>query len=174
MRISVILCFILSIPACALFQSREATAIERILAADRALFEAAAAEVRSSGADPLEYYVEGLNSISLEGAPPDFRSAWINHVSAWEDVQRQVEERTRSQGRGLFASIIGFFIGNPAMVAGGLIDLLSANDVDTGRAHRSWCRIAELSRLYGARLPQSSRAVAGNFKVNPPEEPECL
>lgn len=174
MRFFVILCFILSIPACALFQSREAAAIERILAADRGLFEAAAAEARTRDGDPVAYYVRGLNSISVEGAPPDFRSAWIDHVSAWEDVQRQVQDRTRSQGRGLFASIIGLFIGNPAMAVGGLIGFLSANDVDTRRAHTSWCRIAELARLYGARLPESSPMVAGNFKVNPPEGPECL
>lgn len=174
MRISVILCFILSIPACVLFQSREATAIERILAADRALFEAAAAEARTRDGDPIDYYVRGLNSISLEGAPPDFRSAWINHVSAWEDVQRQIDSAGVRRQENIVSGILSVLRRNPIIFITSIYGLLTEQEINTSRAHASWCRVSELAKVYGARLPGTSPTVAGNFKVNPPEEPECL
>lgn len=174
MRFFVILCCILLIPACALFQSREATAIERILAADRALFEAAAAEARTRDGDPIDYYVRGLNSISLEGAPPDFRSAWIDHVSAWEDVQRQIEEAGAARQANIVSGVLSLLRRNPILLITSIYGLLTEQEINTSRAHSSWCRVSKLAGEYGARLPEPSNRVATNFKVNPPEGPECL
>ena len=124
--------------------------IERVLAADKGLYERLAAEATlldvawdKSGITG-RYYV-GLQKIDLSGCPDDFQAAFREHIRAWLGY---AEFAARYGGfRGFFR---GFFSPNPL---GTVVTAASEASEAEQKIRSTWDEVTRLARKYGAKVP---------------------
>lgn len=142
--------------------------IERVLAKDKQV----CAEVSAfeSGDKPLDEILpvfvmkvdemtQAQKSIDLSGCPPDFVTAYIDHVRAWEDMAQVLRLRPKVP-TGADAFLGGFLRGMQGDITGGLGELQGqvrawANQVysEQIKIRDRWRNVEDVAIRYGAQLP---------------------
>ncbi len=145
---------ILLLPGCF---SSTASRIERVLTLDGQT---------NSGAQSIAEVVVRMRAIDTTGCPNDFRSAYLAHIHAWEEMaaveqQAVTLQQQSNSGATIVESMIRGFLGDPFGKAGEILASQGQLQQQYGSASQSvktsWQRVEEIAVLHGARLPKSSR-----------------
>lgn len=130
-----------------------AAAMERILQADHQAFL------------DLRHFTEivpRMRTIDLEGCPSEFRSAYLAHIHAWEDVEkvlREIEQlsSTDNQSAIFWESAIRGFFGDIFTIPARILEQAGELDQRYAAAQQqveiTYRRLEELAVSQGAKLP---------------------
>jgi hypothetical protein len=132
---------------CSSQPDHHADSIRRVLEQDQQLSASIQTEIGLvdqfwSPSGSVSKYVAGLRQIDLSDCPPDFELAFIQHIQAWEAMQREVDNNT-----GLNGFINGYFGGGPSVLGS-----MNATESAERRLQESWFEVERVALKYGVRL----------------------
>ena len=129
--------------------SRNASAIEKVLQADKALSATMSATAQHEGKAAVFRYVSGLEKIDLSACPSDFRVAFVQHIGAWAGLSTQLKMEPDGWWESALYGALRQLGGD---WSGGANQMIDARQRQSSRITETYNEVREIAARYGARL----------------------
>jgi hypothetical protein len=130
-------------------------------AAYKTAIEKALHEDALTGHEPTLDHAAEMRNVDLTGCPEDFRTAYTNHIHAWDDAAKAhqaVEELNSESDAATAAVALGKIFGTDASAWSdrdqAVVVVTRLQKAASDAIHSTWATVQQVAAKYGAQVPQ--------------------